>query len=248
MSRPLVLMYHAVGTREAARDPDNLFVPEQAFAAQLDAIAAAGRTVVDLDRYLAGSAPRGAVLLTFDDAYVSTLEAAAPLLAERGWPAVVYVSTHTSGGTATWNADPTEPLLDADGLRALQSHGFTLGGHARQHVDLRGLPPDALRAEVAGCRADLVEAYGQVPRSFAYPFGLHDAAARAAVRAAGFDVGFAVHDAAGRFAVPRVDVNASDTARSFRLKLRPGFRAARQAASLAPPLRRAVHRLAGSAR
>jgi peptidoglycan/xylan/chitin deacetylase (PgdA/CDA1 family) len=245
---PLILMYHAVDSKPASEDPDNLFVPVDSFASHLEALERRGLRPITLDAYLDGRYGPGSVLLTFDDAYVSTLTQAAPLLAARGWPAVVYVSSQTIGRTSHWNADPHERLLDVDELHELQRVGFTIGAHGRTHSDLRGLPADALRAEVEGCGEDLADLLGRRPRSFAYPFGSHDAAARAAVARAGYEMAFAVHEAAGRFAVPRVDINAVDTARTIAVKLHPAYPFLRRAAGTVPPLRRAAHRVLGYAR
>ena len=245
--RPRVLMYHAVGTRTADVDPDNLFVPVEQFERQLDAITRRGLVPVDLGVFLTGTAPRRAVLLTFDDAYTSTLELAAPRLAARGWPAVVYVASRTVGSCSHWNVNPEERLLDADGLRQLVSHGFEVGAHSRTHCDLRGLDAVGLRDEIVGSADDLEEMLGVRPRSFAFPFGYHDAAARAQVETAGFDCAFAVHDGRGMFALRRVDINARDNDRVFTAKLHPAWPLVQRTAGLVPPLRRVAHRVAGLA-
>ena len=80
----------------------------------------------------------------------------------------------------------------------------------------------------------------------AYPFGLHDEAAREAVRRSGARVAFSVFDDAGTFAVSRVDVNAADTLRTFRIKLMPRYRRIWRLLQCAPWMRRAVRRVATS--
>lgn len=63
---------------------------------------------------------------------------------------------------------------------------FEIGGHSANHLDLRGLDAHCLREEVEGSKAQL-EARGGAPvRVFSYPMGRHDAAARRAVRKAGY--------------------------------------------------------------
>jgi len=240
-------MYHAIGVRTAKQDPDNLFVPPENFAAQLQVLADRALRPVSVQDHVAGRAGRGDVVITFDDAYVSTLEAAAPQLRERGWPAAVYVCSGLLGGTSHWNADPLEPLLDADGVLELVRLGWTVGAHSRTHPDLRGLPAPRLEAEVKGSRDDLGDLLGSAPATFTYPFGHQDGAARAAVAAAGYGLGYAVHRGHDVLSIARVDVNATDSARTFALKLRRGYPLARRVLGLAPPLRRAVHRVAGAA-
>ena len=93
----------------------------------------------------------------------------------------------------------------------------------------------------------LAEVTGDWPRAFAYPAGVHDAAARSAVAAAGMRAAFATHSAAGHLGVSRVDINSTDTSLTFRLKTARGYRPLRRAAGTLPGLRPALHALLGSA-
>lgn len=242
-----VLMYHALGDRTAAHDPHNMFVTLKSFTTQLE-ILSQRRRVISMDDYLAGRGTAKDVLLTFDDAYVSTLELAAPELERLDMPATVFVATAVLGGQSNWNPGHPEDVLDVDGLRVLLERGWTVGAHSKTHTDLRGLPATVLEDEIAGCREELTELLGVRPRTFAYPYGLHDAASREAVQRAGFDMGFAVHDASGPMAVPRVDINARDTPRSFRVKLHRLYPEARNALGVLPQLRRALHLATGTER
>ena len=254
MSRPRVLMWHGFEQRDDADDPYRVFVRPEAFARQLDALAARGSHFLDLDGYLEGLRtgrwPARSVLVTIDDGYVSTLTQAAPLLAARGVPAVLFALAGRLGGRSVWMPGmEDEPLLDRDGLRALEAHGVRVEVHGWDHALLPGLPPAELRRQVADARAALADLLGRPPGAFAYPSGQHDAAARRAVRDAGYACGFAVHDAAdGRWALRRVDVNPTDTDLSFALKAEPLWPLAYATAGRVAPLRRAVHRLVGSDR
>jgi len=85
-----VLAYHDV------TDPER-------FTIQLDHLVESRRPISlsELDEALdGGGLPRRAVLVTFDDGDPSVLEVAAPLLAERGVPAVVFVVTDLLGTEA----------------------------------------------------------------------------------------------------------------------------------------------------
>lgn len=255
MSRlPRVLMWHGFEQRDDADDPYRVFVRPEAFARQLDALAARGSHFLDLDGYLAGLRagrwPARSVLLTIDDGYVSTVTRAAPLLAARGVPAVLFALAGRLGGRSSWMpAMPDEPLLDRAGLRELEAHGVRVEAHGWDHALLPGLPPAELRRQVADARAALADVLGRPPVAFAYASGQHDAAARRAVRDAGYACGFAVHDAAeGRWALSRVDVNPTDTDVSFALKAEPWWPLVYGTLGRVAPLRRAVHRLVGSDR
>ena len=245
---PRVFMWHGFEERDDAGDPYRVFVGPDSFARQLDALAARGAHFLDLDGYLAGLGtgrwPARSVLVTIDDGYVSTLTCAAPLLAARGVPAVLFALAGRVGGRSAWMPEtPDEPLLDGDGLRELERHGVRVEAHGWDHTLLPGLPAAELRRQVADTRDALGGLLGRAPVAFAYPSGRHDAAARAAVRDAGYACAFAVHDAPDRrWAGRRVDVNPTDTDRSFALKAGPWWPLAYGTVGRVAPLRRSVHR------
>jgi peptidoglycan/xylan/chitin deacetylase (PgdA/CDA1 family) len=248
LARPTVLMYHGFGRRSAATDPHNLFVPEEALDWQLPAIAADGP--LDLDRWLTAAGRRGSgVLVTIDDGYESTLDTAAPRLARAGIPAVLFVPPGLLGATSAWMPEmPHERLLAPDRLRELADYGIEVGAHGFDHTDMVGLTPAELVRHTTDAATALADLTGVRPRAFAYPRGLHDDAARAAVRDAGYVVAFAVYEGAGdRWAVRRADINALDTRRTFALKRRPWYPHAKNLADRAPALRRGLHRVVGMA-
>lgn len=247
MRPPLVLMYHGVDERHRADDPENLFVRPDAFAAQLETLLRAGWTPLDLDAYLARLGPSRGFLVTFDDGYVSVGQVAAPILAALSVPALCFVCPARLGARSDWSGGRPEPLLDPDGVRGLGRCGIEVGAHGLDHTALPGLTPAELRAHTAGAADGIALLTGTRPRAFAYPYGTHDSASRLAVARAGYAVGFATYDGAGPTAVPRVDVNALDTARSFHLKTWRGYPVTRQALSRAPGLRAGVHALVGRA-
>src|SRR5258708_5387901 len=139
-----ILAYHAIA--DLGDDPvlAEYGVPPTLFAAHLDGLLEAGWSFVDLDATLAAlsgeaSLPRRALLLSFDDAYVDLLDDAAPIMAERGIPGVVFVVAGKLGGTNEWDNKgraTTIDLLDADGLRAVAAQGIEVGSHTVSHRPL----------------------------------------------------------------------------------------------------------------
>lgn len=256
--RPLVLLYH--GFSETARDddPENLFVTAERLDEQLTWLLARGWRPLDLDGYLrlrsgrATPEERGrSFLLTIDDGFASVLHLALPVLERHRVPALLYVPSGLVGATARWLPRPAdEPLLDRDELvEVLASPYVEAGLHGSDHQGLYGAPSDVLDTQVHRAHDELGSLLGHRVRSFAYPFGAHDAAARAAVAAEGFDVAFSVYDDVGAMAVSRVDVNATDTLASFRLKVQlPHYRRWWNALERAPVVRRQVRALATRAR
>lgn len=247
--RPLVLMYHGVGTRPPAADPYNLFVAASALQAQLSALLERGRRPLRLADYLAGRGDGRHFLVTFDDGYRSVHAEALPVLNRLGVPATVFVLPGQLGGVSAWMPEmPSEPLLTAAQIVALQAGGIDIGLHGLDHTALPGLPPQRLREQVHTAADLLAAVTGERPRAFAYPYGRNDTASRAAVAAAGFEVAFSTHRGGGDLAVARVDVNATDSRATFLAKTSPAYPRLRRLAGTLPGLRPAVRTLLGGGR
>jgi peptidoglycan/xylan/chitin deacetylase (PgdA/CDA1 family) len=226
-----VLCYHAFGIRPAELDPYHLFVSLDRFRGQLDLLRRRGWQPIDGDRYLdgltTGAWPRKSFLITIDDGYASTCEAA-DVLSERGIPALLFVPPARIGGTSSWmESMPDEQLLTATQIRALPGE-VEVGVHGNDHRDLPGLVAPELRREVFDAAEETRAITGVRPRFFAYPRGLHDAPARRAVAEAGYAAAFATHRGSGRYALRRVDVLSIDTELTFSLKLQRWYGAARR--------------------
>lgn len=228
----IVLAYHAIADLSDDRILAQYGIPRIRFAAQLDDLRKRGWTFVDLDtvlRALNGEArlPRRAVLLTFDDASVDLQTAAAPVLAERAIPAVAFAVAGHIGGSNEWDRSigaAALELLDAEGLRAVAEEGIEIGSHGVSHRMLPRITGQELTQELAGS-ADILEAAGLPrPRVFAYPHGEWTAEVADAAREAGYEAAFTVtagvlHRGAVRHALPRIEVMASDTLSTLRLKI-----------------------------
>ena len=97
---PMILMYH--GVADVAEDPNQLFVTPGRFAEQMGALQRLGLrgvsvgTLIDAMRV---GRHRGLVGITFDDGYVSVLEAAVPELRRRSFTATVFIIADRLGGT-----------------------------------------------------------------------------------------------------------------------------------------------------
>jgi peptidoglycan/xylan/chitin deacetylase (PgdA/CDA1 family) len=251
--RPLILNYHAFGERSTADDPNHHFVPVESFAAQIDLLLGRGWRSLDEASYLAGLAgtgwPTRSFLITIDDGFESTLEGA-KVLAARGVAAIVYIPAGLIGdSTSAWSSEMrAESLLDADGTRALLEHGLSIGAHGWDHRPMDGMTATELERNTRDARDALADVSGAAPRTFAYPGGHYDDAARAAVESAGYDAAFAVTGSDGRFAIPRIDVNGTDTMRTFAMTCSRWWPAAQSVGKRVPRLRRGLHRLVGSAR
>ncbi len=245
---PVVLMYHGFCVDRRSDDPENLFVEVAAFEQQLTWLLERGWTPLDLDGFLearAGRRPSSKTfLVTIDDGYESVAELAAPVLRRCRVPALLFVPSGLVGADAHWlDSPPHEPIMNAEQLgRLSDGYGIEVGAHGRDHRDLRGLSPVELDRQVGEAGRELSELLGREVRSLAYPYGGHDASARAAAERSGVRVAFSVFDDNGPFAVSRVDVNATDTSRSFRVKLMPQYRRVWNVLQRAPWVRRLLRR------
>ena len=176
-----VLTYHSL---DDSGSP--ISIEPASFAAHVRWLASSSVRVVALEtlvREVRGGDDAGdAVALTFDDGFANFGEHAAPLLAELGLPATVFVVSAHAGRTNAWGGTPddgipTLPLLDWQALGRLSECGIALGGHTRTHARLDALSGAALEDEIAGGAEDMVAQLGRRPTAFAYPYGAtsHDA-------------------------------------------------------------------------
>lgn len=213
---PMILMYHSVA--DVPEDPNQLCVTPGRFAEQMATLQRLGLrgvsmgTLVDAMRR---GRQRGLVGITFDDGYLSVLESALPELRRRGFAASVFIISGRLGGTNEWDGGPAWPLLSGHQVAELAAAGMEIGSHGATHTRLAGLPARQLEAEISGSRARLSELVGASLRGFAYPYGSMDAAARQAVRDAGYDYACAVQTPRadlGLMALPRIYVGQDDGA------------------------------------
>lgn len=222
---PLILMYHSVAdVPDPADDPHLLSVSPRRFAAHMTWLYGRGLRGVGVDELLAairGSRARGLVGITFDDGYADLVDGALPALRTFGFGATVFVVAGRLGMTNDWDDTPPRPLLDAAGIRRLADAGIEIGSHSTTHAALTGAGHRVLEAEVADSRNRLAEVVGAPVTGFAYPYGVMDGAARAAVRGAGYTYACAVSTPCRRLdltALPRIYAGNSDRGRHLAAK------------------------------
>ena len=166
-----ILTYHSI---DESGSP--ISMSEDVFRTQIAWLARSRVRVVSLDALMRMSPDEDAVSLTFDDAFVSFGDVAAPLLAEHGLPSTLFVVTDAAGATNRWSGGvdrgiPELPLLRWETLGRLAEQGVHLGAHTRTHVDLARASGRQLRDEVAGSAERIASETGRAPLAFAYPYG-----------------------------------------------------------------------------
>lgn len=188
----LVLCYHAISPAWSAA----LSARPEAFRTQVRALARRGYAGATFAQAVLYPPARRTVAFTFDDAFASVAELAAPILAEHGFPATVFAVTDFAAqgrslewdGIEHWVGGPHDRellSLDWEGLRALAGRGWEIGSHTCSHPRLTRLGDERLASELSTSRVTCEQAIGTCI-SLAYPYGDVDARVVAAARAAGY--------------------------------------------------------------
>lgn len=189
-----VLLYHSVN-----RDPSGWIAPftvaPDTFLRHLDLIAESGRTALTVSA-LRAAVESGArldhpVVITFDDGFRDTLEFAAPLLANRGIPATVFLTTGFLGRRSPGG----DRMVSWSALGEFGEFGHALGAHSVTHPQLDALPSKAAREEIVACKAALEDHLGAPVEHFAYPHGYSSPTVRRLVAEGGYLSACAVKNA-----------------------------------------------------
>jgi len=179
-----VLMYHVINPPPAGAPFPGLYVPSDEFAAQMQALKAAGWHAVTMDQleaYWTRGVPLGPgkpIVLTFDNGYASQYENALPILKRMGW--VGDENIQLTG------LPPSQGGLTDAQVRGLIAAGWELDTQGISHADLITLDAAQLEYQVATARRLLQKRYTVPVNWFCYPSGHYDATVVAAVKAAGF--------------------------------------------------------------
>ena len=217
-----VVCYHGISETW----PAGTTVTPDALERQLAWFKKRGYTATTLTEALAKPSGERTLAITFDDAHLSVLEKAEPLLSRYGFIATVYAPTDfvDSGDLMGW--DGYDIWLDTeheqelapmswDQLGGLKDRGWEVGSHTRTHPRLPGVSDDdQLADELAGSRARCTEALGVEALTLAYPYGLHDARVREAAASAGYTVAVSLPQKPTTpelLAWPRIGVFQADT-------------------------------------
>ena len=187
-------MYHQIGQFAPMREHRSTYCDHRNFAAQMAWLHRLRYTVLRLDEAIAGlrgerPLPPRAVVLTFDDGYENFYEYAWPVLAQYGFPAMVYLLADRLGQPAAWFAADgraTPPLMSASRVRELHRAGVDFGSHGLSHQRLAQIDPDLARQEVSDSRHRLEAVLGAPVRHFCYPYGSYDEAVVGMVAEAGY--------------------------------------------------------------
>lgn len=238
----LILCYHAISVQW----PAALAITPEQIRAQLEWLVRRGYRGVTFSEAMMGPASCPTVAITFDDAFSSVRERAAPLMASVGLPGTVFVVTDFADsdrplaweGIDHWVGGDHETELRGMSwpeLKRLEQDGWEIGSHTLTHPRLTTLSDDALARELRESRTACEQALGHAVTSIAYPYGDVDARVVRATAAAGYTAGAGLPMLlAPRTPLdwPRIGIYRADSLTRFRVKASPLARRIRTA--LAP--------------
>jgi peptidoglycan/xylan/chitin deacetylase (PgdA/CDA1 family) len=235
----LVLCYHAVSPSWRC----SLAVAPEQLERQLSLLVRRGWVGTTFSRAALDPPATRTFAVTFDDAYLSVLEHALPILSSLEIPGTVFAPTQFMSerqplrwpGIDQWHDTPDAGELtsmDWDDLRSLATRGWEIGSHTVSHPHLTELDDDALSAELERSREECSARVGRPCESIAYPYG--DADARVAERArelgyrAGAMLGRRLDYGGDPHRHPRIGIYDVDAPWRFRLKVSPLTRTVRR--------------------
>lgn len=193
----VILAYHHV----AEDTPPSTTISPADFDAHLRYLRDNGFTVIGLDTMVESlrdgrELPEKAVVITFDDGYISIYDTAFPMLQSYGYPFTLFLSTEPID-------NGQNNYMNWDQIREMSEAGVIIANHMVHHpymLEPVGDESEAMR--LARLRGELLEAEnrieaetGQSHRYLAYPYGEFDAAIKSMLDDLGF-VGLAQNSGA----------------------------------------------------
>ncbi len=168
------LMYHHVQSPEQARARNQvgLTVRTTDFRAQMQYLKDRSYSVISMQDLLnffeQGIKPSAkSVLLTFDDGYGDFYTDAYPILREFGYPATVFIPTGLMNNTG---------YLYWDKISEMSANRILFANHTWSHKNVAA-KQDVLKMEISTADVQLNEKGLNIPKVFAYPYGLESSLA-----------------------------------------------------------------------
>ena len=233
MYRTPILMYHAFGAPD--EHPSRFIIPVRRFAQQMAWLKHRRYHVLSLSEFLSYQSehqlpPVRSVVITIDDGYADVSRLAHPILQRYHFPATLFVVSQRVGTANQWDQQGAlagRPMLDWPDVRQLAREGMEIGAHTRTHPHLKTLSIERVREEINGSRSDIERELALPVHTFAYPYGEYDEVSETAVKQAEFRGSCSTRPgliaaATALHALPRIEIQGTDSLLDFVLKLRRG--------------------------
>ena len=123
--------------------------------------------------------------ITFDDGCVSVYDMAFPLLRERGWPAVLFVTTDPDSWVFSLGSNAQRRVTPEE-MRELEEGGVTIGSHSVTHGALESMSEEENTHELGDSKRALEEVLGKEVRYFGVPLNWYGPKVRRVAEAVGY--------------------------------------------------------------
>jgi len=173
------------------------------------------------------------IAITFDDAFVSVMENAVPILKKYGLPAGIFVPVGNLGQKPDWKIpenfpDKNEVVMSKEQIRQLDKEGLEIFSHTLSHPVLTEIEDDRLEAELVGSKQNLERIIGHEVIGISYPHGVCDSRVCNAVKRAGYRFGFTIApgmvvSSTDNLAIGRFTVSPYDSLLKFKLKVKGAY-------------------------
>ena len=170
--------------------------------------------------------PQQPVHLVFDDAYISVLELAYPILKKYGAKATVLVPTAYVGLGSNWDESPA-PIMSLEQLQNLDPSVFSLALHTHTHQSYKKLSLSEIEEDIDAClnyfttknlpfTPVFTYAYGARPKDIAILRGIKTHFQKRGIKAA-FRIGNHINrmKANDLYELNRIDVRGTDSHAGF---------------------------------
>jgi len=228
----VVMYYHSVKERDTRQ-----FEKQMAYLANKCRVVQASEI-----RTVPAEGTESLVALTFDDAFVSVLENAVPILKRHGLTAGFFVPAGNMGQQPRWRmsddcADRNETVMSPEQIAELYNEGFEIFSHTASHLLLTEIDENRLNSELLESKEKLEKVIGREVLGISYPYGGHDATVCNAAKRAGYNLGFTnvpevVDCSPDDMRIGRFAVSPGDGMLKFRLKVKGAYRMTKHLQSL----------------
>lgn len=133
------------------------------------------------------------LVITFDDGYAHLRDILPPLISKYQFSPVIFMPTAYIGKSNSWDYGGRLRRLthlDEAGIRELHKLGAQFGSHGHEHVDLRQLSDESLKAQLKQSKDILESIIGNNVTQISYPFGRYDERVMQIAKETGFTDGF----------------------------------------------------------
>lgn len=172
---------------------------------------------------------KNVVAITFDDAFVSVMENAVPILREYGLLGDIFVPVGNLSQIPHWEMPENYPdkknetVMSKEQIEQLDKEGFEIFSHTLSHPVLTEIQDSRLDVELIESKQALEGIVGHEVIGISYPLGSYDTRVRKAAEKAGYKLGFTIEPgivdrATGCLEIGRVSVSPKDSLIKFKLK------------------------------